>query len=360
MANSMSNRAMNKKLVRHDLFSEIGEFLDSIPSSMKRVATEEYKKFLHLKLVMEDTEIPAILSPSTLVDKVWHAHMLRPFAYNNFCQSVFGKIIDHDMAGSKSSDDEKLKRRRRTITVYKMVFNEEPNALIWEENMVSEPSSRLILKPSLTRKTSLRKSPKSIYFENSKHPEKGFRLTIKATDTMEDLKRKIQSQEGIPVDLQIISFNRNCLSRGCPQCKAADNRSLDKFEEFRTVFDPSEKLIMPSEDQKEDEFRVESMPPENFVKSKGSNLSYVTFKTLTGKSYKVSAKAHYTAENLKEKIFEKEGIPADQQRIIWCGIQLGGTEYNGIHCDCPNKDRLGFWNMKNGTVMHLVLRMSGC
>ena len=47
---AVSNRAMNKKLVRHDLFSEIGEFLDSIPASMKRAATEEYKKFLHLKM----------------------------------------------------------------------------------------------------------------------------------------------------------------------------------------------------------------------------------------------------------------------------------------------------------------------
>ena len=46
----MTNRAMNKKLVRHDLFSEIGEFLDSIPALMKRAATEEYKKFLHLKI----------------------------------------------------------------------------------------------------------------------------------------------------------------------------------------------------------------------------------------------------------------------------------------------------------------------
>merc|ERR1711935_444172 len=64
-------------------------------------------------MVMEDTEIPAILSPSTLVDSVWHTHMLRPSEYIKFCLSVFGKIIDHDMAGSKSSDDEKLKRLRR-------------------------------------------------------------------------------------------------------------------------------------------------------------------------------------------------------------------------------------------------------
>jgi hypothetical protein len=208
---------MNKKLVRHDLFSEIGEFLDSIPASMKRVATEEYKKFLHLKIVMEDTEIPAILSPSTLVDNVWHAHMLRPSAYNNFCQSVFGKLIDHDMAGSKSSDDEKLKRRRRTLTVYKMVFNEEPNALIWEENVlqgwrkidksggasinVSQPSSRLILKPNL-----IGKGLKSIKFEHN-DCGKSFNLALKASDTMEDLKRKIQSQEGIPPDQQRIIWS---------------------------------------------------------------------------------------------------------------------------------------------------------
>ena len=115
---------------------------------------------------------------------------------------------------------------------------------------------------------------------------------MQATDTMEDLKRKIQSQEGIPVDLQIISFNRICLSRGCPQCKTADNRSLDKFEEFRTVFGPSEKLIMPSEDQKMDKFLVGTMPHDNFVKSKGSKLSYVTIKTLTGKIVDISVKVN--------------------------------------------------------------------
>ena len=138
---------MNKKLVRHDLFSEIGEFLVSIPASLRRSATEEYKKFLHLKMVMEDTDVPAFLSPSTLVDQVWHVHMMRPSIYHNFCQSMFGKMVDHDMAGSKSSDEEKSKRRRRTITVYKMVFNEEPDAHIWNEEVIFQPSPRKVLKP---------------------------------------------------------------------------------------------------------------------------------------------------------------------------------------------------------------------
>ena len=150
---------------------------------------------------MEDTDIPAILSPSTLVDSVWHAQMLRPSAYINFCQSLFGKIIDHDMAVYKSSDNEKLKRRRRTLTVYKMVFNEEPNPLIWEENVVSQPSSHVILRPKLKP---IGKGLQSIRIEYSSG--KSFNLAFKATDTMEDLKRKIQSQEGIPVDEQAFYF----------------------------------------------------------------------------------------------------------------------------------------------------------
>ena len=110
---------------------------------------------------------------------------------------------------------------------------------------------------------------------------------------MEDLKRKIHSQEGIPVDPQIISFgnsnNKKILSRKCPQCKNADNRSLGEFEEFRKAFGPTEKLIMPSEDQKRDEFRVSApVPPENYVKSRGSKLSYVTIKNLTGKAVKIN------------------------------------------------------------------------
>ena len=51
------------KLTQYDVYQEVGEFLDTIPSESRKRAVEEYKKFLHLKFLMKDTEIPAILSP---------------------------------------------------------------------------------------------------------------------------------------------------------------------------------------------------------------------------------------------------------------------------------------------------------
>ena len=101
---------LSEKLVRYDVFEEVGEFLDSIPMNLRRSATEEYKKFLHIKLLMEDTATPAILSPSGIIDQVWHVHLMRPTVYSNFCHSCFGTLIDHDIAGSKSSEFEKQKR----------------------------------------------------------------------------------------------------------------------------------------------------------------------------------------------------------------------------------------------------------
>ena len=136
---------------------------------------------------------------------------------------------------------------------------------------------------------------------------------FQATETMEDLKRKIQCHERIPIGLQIISFGNKSLSRTCPHCKTADKRSLGEFEEFRTVFGPSEKLISKpseafteedSEDEKMDEFNVSAMPHEDFVKSTGSKLSYVTVKTLAGKSLKICAKVNQTT-NLTKSYFQK-------------------------------------------------------
>ncbi|MGP1384138.1 MAG: glycine-rich domain-containing protein [Thainema sp.] len=54
-------------------------------------AIEEYKKFMFL-VATTDQE----LSPSTVVDRVWHLHLLYTHSYwNEFCQKIIQKNLHH-------------------------------------------------------------------------------------------------------------------------------------------------------------------------------------------------------------------------------------------------------------------------
>jgi hypothetical protein len=92
-------------------------------------AIGEYKRFLRMKVAYPDMEI----SPSPLVDEVWHVHILDTRQYMKDCDKLFGFYLHHAPSFGNSQEEKKEMgdRYRKTLQVYESLFKEPAPVLLW-------------------------------------------------------------------------------------------------------------------------------------------------------------------------------------------------------------------------------------
>ena len=127
-------------------------------------------------------------------------------------------------------------------------------------------------------------------------------LEVEGSDTIETVKAKLTEKEGIPADQQRLIFAGTSTHQNFLCTLMHASFSGKQLEDGRTLADYNI--------QKESTLHL-------VLRLRGGMQIFV--KTLTGKTITLEVEGSDTIETVKAKLTEKEGIPADQQRLIFAG-----------------------------------------
>lgn len=101
--------------------------------SFTQRAIEEYKRFMFLATIS-----PEVVSPSPLVEVVWHQHLIYTQSYHEFCE-ILGKQIIHTPSIHTHSEKNSFEQTgKHTLALYRQFWGEPPKD-IWLDSVFLKP-----------------------------------------------------------------------------------------------------------------------------------------------------------------------------------------------------------------------------
>ena len=91
-------------------------------------AVREYKKFVYLGVVSD-----FVVTPSQVIDQVWHQHILFSKAYRSFCQEIIRYEFDHnpELVSIEEQTGAFHAQYLATLKLYRTEFGIDPPADVW-------------------------------------------------------------------------------------------------------------------------------------------------------------------------------------------------------------------------------------